>query len=197
MSSQPSGGGGQLAAIPGGFRNATAGTREALDAIKRRTDIPPATLLEHQASHALMLAAQLSELKQFYEWSRPIDPADLRVYMVAEMEVLWTVLETVHGDIQRLYLSSVDSLQQLPLEFAKQSQPGVTGVTKSCRAGTRAVRAAWDALSPAETTPERHETRAETRDKAVDTLDEVAKQLRALADALSQVSVLSSQSDTA
>jgi hypothetical protein len=194
MSRQPRGGGGQLEDIPGEILAATSETRKALKAIQSDRNIPQATLLEHQASHALTLAAELSELEQFYVWSRPRDPAEIRRYMVDEMSVLWTVLEMVDGDVQRLYLSSKDHLQP---EFPERWQDSVDRVIKSCRRGTNAVRAAWDALSPSETTPDRHEARAETRDKAVDALNELAKHLRALAKALSQTSALSRQSDSA
>lgn len=193
-----SGGGGRPEGIVDEFRVATSKTRKALQesrkAMLNGQTILLATLLKCQASHAQTLATAISDVEQFSMWSRPNDPSAIRQYMVDEMNTLWTVFKIIYDDIHQLYLPSQDHLQPVSRE---QWEKSVNRVSKSCLQGANAVRVAWGALSPSETTPDRHETRVQTRDKTIDALNDLAKQLRALEHTLSQISALSRQSDSA
>jgi hypothetical protein len=183
--------------IPIEFQKDTSETRTILETVENAGKIVLATLLKAQEAHALALESASSGLKRFYEWSRPDNPEQIRSYMVSEMDALWAVLKQVDDDVHQFYSPAMLRRVELSSEVREQLKGGVDSVTKCCWLGTRAIRAAWDALSTPSATPEQYEVRAITRDKAVDTLNELAKQLRALAKSLSQISTLSRQSDSA
>jgi hypothetical protein len=161
---------------------------ELRDILTTITDVKH-ELLAELSRHALAVAVILSGFYNFFEDSRPGDPANIRNYMTREMNALWDIRNILLEDL-RLY---DDERFRTAMSQGTEEIKGViydeldTIRRNVKRVMADAVRAAWDDLSSEDTSSKR---RVESRSAAVQCLDELAQSWSTLSEQLSSAQQL-------
>ena len=146
-------------------------------------------LLTEYSKHATAVATILSAHCDFFDDSRPADPADIRNYMMREMNALWKFRDILMMDLS-LHLS--ESFRVAMSDCTEQVREVIYDELGSIQRSVRqvladSVRAAWDDMSNEKVSSRQ---RIESRGAALRSLRDVAQGWLTLSEELQSVANL-------